>query len=92
MVNHATPAGYEVIPVNAKRLTLKGTPLNTRLETVYSGAYLQGEIVEVTNSSKTPITVNERLFYQPGNRAIALQNKIIAAGGKTLLYKVSSHG
>ena len=92
MVSHTPPEGYEVIPVNAKKATTVGTQLKWRLKTVYSGAYLQGKIYEVTNASKAPITLVERLFYQPGDRAIALQADTLTAGGKTFLYKVTRHG
>lgn len=92
MINRKAPENFEVIPINAKNTLLKGTKLNFHLETIYSGAPLQGEIYEVTNPSKTPITITESLFYQPGDRAIALQENIIPAGSQTFLYKVTSHG
>lgn len=92
MVNHTSPEGYAVIPVNAKKATSIGRQLQMRLITIYSGAHLQGQIYEVTNQSKTPIFVVERLFYRASDCAIALQDETISAGGKTLLYKVIRHG
>lgn len=92
MVNHRTPDGYEVIPINAKKGFSVGTHMRLRLKTVYTGAHLQGKIYELTNSSTTSVTLTERIFYRPGDRALALREEIIPAGGKTLLYKVNSHG
>lgn len=101
MANHQTPEGYEVIQVNDKKTIkiIKKRKTNTalsqvrmRLKTVYSGAHLQGQIYEITNTSLLPVTWTEHLFYQPGDRAIALRDATVPAGGQTLLYKVNSHG
>ncbi len=92
MVNRSTPEDYEVILVNAKKTESVGLWLTMRLKTLYSGSHLQGQIYEISNHSLFPVTLAERLFYQPGDRAIALQDEKLPAGGKTFLYKVVSHG
>lgn len=92
MVNQNTPESYEVIPINRKKTTPVGTQLRIRLKKIYAGAHLQGQIFEVTNKSLLPVTLIEHMFYQSGDRAIALRDSSLPAGGKTWLYKVSNHG
>jgi len=42
----------------------------------------------VENTMKTPMEVQEKSFYQPGDLAISLHKRILPSGGKTLLYVV----
>jgi type-F conjugative transfer system secretin TraK len=98
MANGSAPENYEVIQIKHAKTIPVGLPLKLQLKTRYSGAHLQGEIYEVTNTSNRRVLLREPIFYlfyffdRPGDRAIALKDKSLLAGGKTFLYRITSHG
>lgn len=92
MVNHQTPEGYAVNAMAKSKEQYLGDIAILTLVKVYQGAYLQGQVYRVTNRTAQTITLTEREFYQPSDRAIALTNLVIPPYGQTLLYKVVSHG
>lgn len=91
MVNHNSPEGYAVDTSFKSKKQYLGNVATLKLAQIYSGAYLQGYVYCLTNTSSETITLSEREFYQPGDRAIALSNTLIMPEGQTWLYKVRSH-
>lgn len=92
MANQATPEGYSRNNlIKSPQLPL-GNLATIQLKQVYFGANLQGQIYQVTNKTQQTLYLNEREFYQVGDRAIALSNLVVPPKGQTYLYKVRSHG
>ncbi len=92
MVNHNTPDGYVINKIVKPQEHYLGDIAIIKLTEIYEGAYLQGQIYNVTNRTGLKITLTEREFYQAGDRAIALTNLVVPPYGQTQLYKVVSHG
>ena len=92
MVNRTSPEGYAVDPVRKTKKQYLGSVAVIKLTRIYSGAHLQGDIYCVKNRTGNDLHLTEREFYQPGDRAIALSNLVVAPGGQTWLYKVRNHG
>ena len=84
--------GYDISYVKDAKITRLGYQLTLTLKALYEGPHLKGEIYEVKNDSINTVSLAERAFYQPEDRAIAVRDYTIPAGGKTLLYKVVSNG
>lgn len=92
MTTHSALEGYAITEIDKAKTIRLNKQLRSKLIAVFSGAELQGEIYLVTNHSAQPITLSERSFYQADVRAIALQTTELPPHGKTLLFKVTSHG
>ena len=92
MVNATGSEDYAVTPISKTKTLRWNKQLNLRLQTVYEGAQLRGEVYLITNRSRQPMLLKESLFYNPGDQAIALQSDQLPAQSQTLLYKVTRHG
>jgi conjugal transfer pilus assembly protein TraK len=57
----------------------------TQLQT-YRGNKLQGQILEIFNTSKEDLSLTEQEFYQKGVRAVAILNPLLLPKGKTRVY------
>lgn len=91
MANGIKPEGYETSAITQSKTYYLGNIATIKLLSVYRGAHLEGVIYQLSNRLNKPITVDEREFYRPGTRAIAVQNHLIPAKGTTLVYGVISH-
>tara|TARA_R110000868_G_scaffold368790_4_gene631929 strand:+ start:348 stop:1007 length:660 start_codon:yes stop_codon:yes gene_type:complete len=85
------PEGYSIRTVNEKKRYLYGNIAYIKLNKVYQGYNLRGEIWEIKNTRPHMITLTERAFYKPGTRAISLEAMNIASHGTTYLYRVVSY-
>jgi conjugal transfer pilus assembly protein TraK len=88
MVNDAKPEGFEDSPIKDAKQSLLGDVATVRLQKVFSGDRLQGEVFVVTNRKKTPIVLTEAEFYRSGTRAITLLEQVLPAKAQTMLYVI----
>jgi type-F conjugative transfer system secretin TraK len=88
MANSEAPAGYSVIYPDKKTKVIKYGNLTLKLQKRYLGKHLYGEVFLIQNNRCHPVTVEEKMFYQNGARAIALLNLTIPAEGQTMLFRV----
>jgi conjugal transfer pilus assembly protein TraK len=89
MVNAKTPDGYALIVPHKEQVAVFDE-LKIVVTLVYSGKYLRGEVLSVTNESKHAVYLDERQFYHPNVRALALIEHNLEPKSKTLLYRVVS--
>ena len=91
LASHSALKGYAITrETEASPSPLKETTL--QLVSVYSGRHLTGHLYRVTNQTNAPLTLTEKAFYHPGDRAIALAALSLAPHASTWLYKVVNHG
>ncbi|MHB1948475.1 MAG: type-F conjugative transfer system secretin TraK [Gammaproteobacteria bacterium] len=91
MVNEENPDGYAVVNVGKVKPKKILNCLTMRLETVYRGGKLQGEIWVIKNEGKLSTYIHPRDFYQDNVLAVSVQNEKLDQGCETLLYRVVSH-
>jgi conjugal transfer pilus assembly protein TraK len=91
LASHSALKGYAITrEAESSPSPLKETTLQR--VSVYKGAHLNGHIYRVTNQTNAPLTLTEKEFYRPGDRAIALAVLTLAPQASTWLYKVVNHG
>jgi conjugal transfer pilus assembly protein TraK len=88
MANNTIPEGYVVSTVTKAKMHDFLPQIKWRLIKVYRGVIFQGSVFELTNTSSSSITIDERQFYQPGVRAVALQKQTVEPFGSILIYRV----
>lgn len=91
MKNGTMPEGYAVREVESKNVYQSGNRYRLKLKTVYQGLHLRGEIFTIINQLKTPIYLDEKLFYKTGTRAISLDSIVVPPKATIHLYRVLSH-
>ncbi|OGT67599.1 MAG: hypothetical protein A3J38_10125 [Gammaproteobacteria bacterium RIFCSPHIGHO2_12_FULL_45_9] len=91
MVQRKTVEGYTLVSVAAAPLVWDALTTLT-LQAIYRGAHLEGRLYTVRNSTDAEIHLSESLFYRSGDRAVALQRRVLAPHQSTYLYKVVSYG
>ncbi len=92
MTNGMTPAGFTVTAISNTTPQVLNKNATLQLITVYQGKYLRGEVLQLTNTSNTAITVTDNDLFRANTRAIAIQSHAIAAHASTLVYEVKNHG
>jgi type-F conjugative transfer system secretin TraK len=58
----------------------------------FQGGGYEVQAYHLENTTPTPIDVQEKTFYRPGDLAISIQARVLASHGKTLLYVVRREG
>jgi len=82
------PEGYTVVHVNAEKPIKIPSGMSMRLETIYQGSYLQGEIWQIKNLYCRSTKIRKHEFYQRNVRAIALKDVALNNCSSTYLYRV----
>lgn len=54
----------------------------------FVGEEISGEVLVYKNKTSSPMTLTERLFYEAGILAVAIENTELAAGQSTRVYRV----
>lgn len=54
----------------------------------FVGEEISGEVLVYKNKTSSPMTLTERLFYEAGILAVAIENTELAAGQSTRIYRV----
>lgn len=54
----------------------------------FIGEEISGEVLVYKNKTSSPMTLTERLFYEAGILAVAIENSELAAGQSTRVYRV----
>jgi type-F conjugative transfer system secretin TraK len=88
MANDEIPSGYSVSYPDKKTKDVKYGCLTLKLQKRYLGKHLYGETFLIENNRNKPVSVEEKMFYQNGARAIAILDFIIPAKGQTVLFRV----
>lgn len=91
MRNHVIPEGYAVTELAGTHRYAFGRDFYLTLRTLYQGASLTGEIFEVINMTNHTISLDERMFYKRGTRAISLESITLPPHGCLHLYRILSH-
>lgn len=58
----------------------------------FQGGGYEVQAFHLENTTLTPIDLQEKTFYRPGDLAISIQARVLASHGKTLLYVVRREG
>jgi hypothetical protein len=93
MHNNSPLEGFTISPAKVSKLKRKPKgQLIKRLDTVYLGEKLSGEIWFVENQTGKVVTLSESDFYEKGVRAVAILYKDLPNTTSTQVYRVVSHG
>ena len=93
MHNKSPLEGFTESPAKASKLKRKPKgQLIKKLDTVYQGEKLSGEIWFVENQTGKMMTLSESDFYENGVRAVAILYKDLPNTTSTTVYRVVSHG
>ena len=84
--------GHLTLQEGGSLSTVTSRPSPEGLQVSYHQSYSSGSYnvhaFHVENKMETPMEVQEKSFYQPGDLAITLQRRLLPPGGKTLLFVV----
>jgi len=58
----------------------------------FQGGGYEVQAFHLENTTPTPIDLQEKTFYQPGDLAISIQGRVLASHAKTVLYVVRREG
>jgi hypothetical protein len=58
----------------------------------FQGGGYEVQTFHLENTTPTPIDLQEKTFYQPGDLAISIQARVLGSRAKTLLYVVRREG
>jgi len=86
MYEERLPGGFAIKEVNEDKTFWKEVKMV--LKKLYLGATLQGEVYELTNTSKEPVRFIENEFYEKGILAVSLDRHELKPGERTELYLV----
>lgn len=87
MSNKSELESYQVETTNKK---VKVNGKNFTLENIYNGPTFFGEVFTYKNDSKEIEELTEVMFYQPGIRAVAIDEKTLFPGNVAKIYTIWS--
>jgi len=92
MTNNEEPEGYAVIDLGEHKAKKLRSGLTMKLQTIYRGNHLEGEIWELNNPTRSIVYVHPKDFYQSNLRAAAIEDEVLHCGDETILYRAVDHG
>lgn len=90
MHSQAPLEGYSIETINLKNKGPKGLEILHCQS--YRGEALRGEVLQISNRKKEPVTLLESDFYKSSVRAVSLSSQLISPYSKIMVYLVRDNG
>lgn len=92
MYNYTPLAGYSIRVIKKCRTKPLGDIAAIKLQIMYIGDHLRGNLYEITNRTSHTLRLRETQLYRPNALAIGLETRYVEPHGKTRLFVITKNG